>query len=208
MFSVSRHTVRHALEELRRRGIIESRQGSGSRVVKQRTAPRFAETIDTFETLLRFSTETRLELGKRRFLQADEDLAQRLSVQPGRQFLEAEVSRYETEGPDARILSVGTCWVDGLYASEAESVTHTRGIFAHYIARRYGFEIAEVRQTVSAKVIDSREAEALSAEPGAPAITVLRQYFDGAGNIFLAAFSVCPVDRYVIESSFLPVQAT
>lgn len=201
-FQVSRHTVRHALDELRRRGVIESRQGRGSSVVKRGSAPVYSETVESVEELLRFATQSVLHLSDPRLVIVDEDLADYLSVAEGRELLEVRSRRTRAGAGKTDILSIGQLWFDGLYSSAALSSTDVSDSVADRIARRFGFEIAEVRQSVSAVVLGETDAAALEAETGSAALLILRRYFDGNGEMFLAAESKCPADRYAVDSVF------
>ena len=51
-FGVSRHTVREALRALREEGLIASRQGAGTTVVRRASQPLYTYSISSIEELL------------------------------------------------------------------------------------------------------------------------------------------------------------
>lgn len=60
-FAVSRHTVREALRALKDEGLIESRQGAGSRVLAS-SRPVYTYSINSVAELLQYATEARYEI--------------------------------------------------------------------------------------------------------------------------------------------------
>src|SRR5215213_4504500 len=63
-FGVSRHTIREALRQLREEGLVASRQGAGTVVVRRATPPLYISSISSVEELLQYATEARYEVDK------------------------------------------------------------------------------------------------------------------------------------------------
>src|SRR2546430_4396158 len=61
-FGVSRHTVREALRALRAEGLIESRQGAGTTVVRRAARPLYSYSVASIEELLQYASEARYEV--------------------------------------------------------------------------------------------------------------------------------------------------
>ena len=64
------------------------------------------------------------------------------------------------------------------------------------IETRFGRRIAEIRQTIEATAVPPSLAEALRVEPDSPALKIVRQYLDQAGEAFEISVSVHPVGRF------------
>src|SRR5262245_10858400 len=58
-FGVSRHTVREALRTLRDEGLVASKQGAGSTVMRSAAQPLYTYSISSIEELLQYATEAR-----------------------------------------------------------------------------------------------------------------------------------------------------
>src|SRR5215472_11683621 len=115
MFGASRFTIREALAELRSRGLIASRRGLGSVVL--RVAPReaaFSETHQSIDDFLAGVTQapfTTLEIAD---VVADATLAAQLHCEEGRQFIKLRGERGLRNGSDAPIALV-TAYVNATY---------------------------------------------------------------------------------------------
>src|SRR5215470_13269753 len=88
MFGASRFTIREALAELRSRGLIASRRGLGSIVL--RVTPReaeFSETHQSIEDFLAGAVQAPLTTLEITDVVADATLAAQLRLDEGRQFI-------------------------------------------------------------------------------------------------------------------------
>jgi len=75
-YGVSRHTIRAAIDELKSRGAVVSRQGQGCKVISTGGHPAYAEEIQSIEELITFGQETRRELISHEIIEADEEIAE------------------------------------------------------------------------------------------------------------------------------------
>ena len=87
MFGASRFTIREALVDLRSRGLVASRRGSGTTVLRRtpQPPPEFAAIYRSIDEFL--PTQIPLQPIEIRDVIADEALAAELRCEPGRQFL-------------------------------------------------------------------------------------------------------------------------
>ena len=58
-FGVSRHTVREALRDLANLGLVDRRQGSGTRVISAMPRGRYVQSMRTLEELRQYAIDTR-----------------------------------------------------------------------------------------------------------------------------------------------------
>ena len=82
-FGVSRHTVREALRALREEGLVASRQGAGTTVVRRAARPLYTYSVSSIEELLQYATEARYAVDKSGIVVADRPLAERLGCDVG-----------------------------------------------------------------------------------------------------------------------------
>src|SRR6266542_1917843 len=105
-FGVSRHTVREALRALREEGLVASRQGAGTTVVRRAARPLYTYSVSSIEELLQYATEARYAVDKAGIIVADQALADRLGCAVGQRWLRVEGFRYTESELDP------ICWTE------------------------------------------------------------------------------------------------
>ncbi|NKB51074.1 MAG: GntR family transcriptional regulator [Rhizobiaceae bacterium] len=202
-FGVSRHTVRFAVQDLKKRGVVASRQGQGSRVVASAPASAFIETIQSIDELITFGQATVRELIGRRVIEADELLAERFGCAVGRRLAEARMLRKTIE-PQPRTIALVTIWIDALIEPVIDRFSEFHKSGAEIIADQYGYVAKEVNQTVYADTFSNEEANALGISCGSPALIIERQYRTSpTSEPYMLARSVCRADTIKLASTFV-----
>ncbi len=69
------------------------------------------------------------------------------------------------------------------------------------IQKRYGVELAEVRQQITAVILENGAAEKLHSTPGAPALKITRHYFSESGELFEVAINLYPAERFIYSNN-------
>jgi GntR family transcriptional regulator len=193
-FSVSRITVRRAIDELVRAGLLLRRQGSGTFVAQHKVTEELG--------VLHSWTETMHELG---FVPRTVD-CEMLQVVPPAWVLQALRLNPDAPEPVLRIqrLRCGddeplSLMVDYLRMRftpdlaekglEGESLYDT-------LEKRYGLELARAKDTVTARSASLFEARLLGITPGAPVLYVTRITYLPDGEPLDAGTVVSRADRY------------
>ena len=202
-FGVSRNTVRTAVQHLKQRGILSSRQGQGSKVINNRRQGAFIETIQSIDELVAFGQETQRELIAQRSIDANEDLARKFNCAIGRRFAEARMLR-RTIGPAPRTIALVTLWMDVLIEPIIESLATVRKSAAEIIADEYGYKPMSVTQTVEAGLLNDKDAVTLDVPYGSPSLIIERHYRAKIDEEpYLVARSVCRSDAMKVASTFV-----
>ncbi len=193
-FSVSRHTVREALRQMRDDGLVVSRRGAGTTVARSGAPARYVHAIGSIEELVSYAKETRYEVENSSQVVSDAALAERLGCTEGERWLRIDGLRY-APGQTAPI-----CWTEVFVRAEFSGITRvltrrTGPIYA-WIEDLYGEQIAEIGQVLRARPIPADIAPRLGVEPASPGIEVRRAYRLSSGPIAEIAFSLHPAERF------------
>lgn len=173
-FAASRHTVREALRQLQSEGLIERRQGAGSRVIATQSAPRFSNTIGSLGELMQYASSTFLEvLATERILVGAPEAA-RLGCEPDTVWTRVALLRRETRDTPP------VCFTHLFLPAPFDGVADTIGAVPRAVYRliedRYDVTLHQVHQIVEATLADPDVASRLGVEPGSPILTVTRRY--------------------------------
>lgn len=201
-YGVSRHTVRAAIQDLKSRGVVASRQGQGSTVIAASGNAAFTETIQSIDQLITFGQETRRELQSREIVEADEEIADLFGCEPGRRLSKARMLRRSLD--DDQKIALVTLWMDALLDEVVESLGEIQRSAAEIIRERFGLTTNAVVQTIRADSLDAETAAILDSAPETPALVVTRCYSEMQGSEpFLVARSVCRADAFRVVSTFV-----
>ena len=176
--------MREALRALRDQGLVASRQGAASRVVKPER-PLYTYSVGDVAELLQYATEARYAIDKTSIVVADEALAERLSGTVGSRWLRLEGFRY-TDGD-----AVPLCWTEVYipsdYSGVAVEVGRHRGTIFSLIEAMYGLRVAQIEQSLYAAPMPAEAAPAMQGAAGDLAIVIRRIYRLAEGGIVLVA---------------------
>jgi GntR family phosphonate transport system transcriptional regulator len=165
---VNRHTVRRALAELSRRGLVRAERGSGTYVESKRLAypigarTRFSEIVGTagHDAQGRLIAHTREP--------ATADIAERLGLSPGEPVVRLEVVR----GADRVPICSSTNWLPFSRAPDAGRVFRRlrsiTAMLAHFGIHDYRRQVTRI----SAAPVEAIDAERLGLAPGRAVLIV------------------------------------
>lgn len=193
-FKVSRHTVRHALRELKNQGLILARAGFGTIVRTQPDKIWLMSGMNSLIDLLEFATETEMHIMRTSSVTADHTLVKEIKCEPGSEWFHLEVVRCLPDQP--RPLSYLRVYVQPEYSSKLKKINLLREPIYAVLEREFGVRVAEVRQEVTADSLDHDIAELLDATAGQAALRITRHYYDKHGNLLQIAVGFYPSGRY------------
>lgn len=177
-FKASRITVRQALAELQREGLIYTLQGKGS-FVAQRKAYQDVTTLAGFgESMAPLGYEVLNRLLSLRFVPADATVAQRLQLVPGHVVAEIQRVRLLDRTP----VSFETTWLpQALGRQVAQADLATRDIFL-ILENECGIALRHADLAVDAALADAALADALHVTVGSPLLRIDRLTHDADGR--------------------------
>lgn len=193
-FDVSRHTIREALRQLEALGLIERRRRIGTVVRSITVTDAYAHSIHSLSDLLQYPPGSRLQVESRGDTSLPAAIAHRLHAKPGETWYRISGSR-RLAGRGPRI-----CWVDVYVRPELADVASMIGrtdlrIF-ELIEQRFGRRVARVTLDLQAGRMAPEIAGYLAVPRGSPSLSIVRRYYDDAGELFEAAIAEHPADRF------------
>jgi GntR family transcriptional regulator len=169
-FGVSRTTIRTAIQNLVRRGLVEIRRGKGTFVTSPKITQELTALTGFVEDMAVAGREATARVLDRRIVQANEAVAERLGLAPG----EAVVRIQRTRLADGVPLSFDETYLprepgERIMADDLE----TQPIFA-LLEQKYGTPLTEAEYRLEAVSADAQVAKALKIKTGSPIFLIER----------------------------------
>jgi len=197
-YAVSRHTAREALRRIDAMGLVERRQGSGTRVKAQHPPARFDRAVQSIEDLLDYGNSSRLVVLRTRRVGASRQIARQLQLAPATPLIHISAQRFQQQ------------WQQPIALTEAYAIVR-RGIdtrelldvrLAVYALLRLVelTHLVRVEQTFSAAIANAVQARRLGAATAAAVLIAHRRYFGADGQLLLLAITTHRADRYAYSN--------
>ncbi len=193
-FSISRHTVREALRRLTESGLIERRQGSGSRVLASEPYQNYVHSMRSLNQLFQYASDTRFIITSITEELPDSDHFPDMSADVDCPWTIVRGLRMERDEDIAICDSI--VLIHGDYAEIASDLGHPPIAIYKRIENRFGVTVAEVVQDIDVVPIPPDAARVLAEKPGGLAVRVRRRYLNAAGLPMLASVNFHPVGRF------------
>ena len=191
-FKVSRSTVRSAIAELTRRGILYRKRGVGTFVL--------GETVNAYSVYSRNHPDEPNDLHKNlaiNVLQPEKELARILQINTGVPTFEFVRLRYV--GKD------GDCALEKSYIKQSLCPelpdSPPTGSFYAWLARQYGIQINEWNVALEAIALEEEDRKLINANVGSPALLYKRLNLDAQGVPIYYSLSLFPGDRFYLRST-------
>jgi GntR family transcriptional regulator len=198
---VSRQTVRHAIAELRQKGLVSARKGVGTRVESVKAARRFNYSARSVADLFTLAAETVMTVRTRTMTVARGKLAAQLGCRSGHRWLYLGCLR--TMANESRPLCWTDIFVDGRFAPIVQAQDAFRSAVFGLIEKEAGETVVEIQQEIRAVILGNGEALRIAAPPGSPALEITRRYFSTGRRLIQVSVNTIPADRFFYSIEIL-----
>jgi GntR family transcriptional regulator len=193
-FNVSRATVRAALDDIERKGMVRRRPKISTVVTASEVKNRYAVSVGSLSDLLKFLDSTVVRPREIEEVVADKALAAGLRCDEGRAWIRVGTVRT----PVAETVPIS--WTDYYLPPRFRAVVpqfgKRVGPIYPLLERKYGIAIARMEQDIGACLLRQPMADLLSAKPRTAALRVIHRMVDAAGAPIYCTVSVYPAERF------------
>lgn len=203
LHDVSRVTIRRALAELEREGLISRRPGAGtfvtSRIVKR---PIVADLSNALAHLVEMGRSTDVKLLSFGYVEASNEVADGLRLDAGEKVQRSVRVRIIDGEPFSYLVT---------HVPSRIGVTYTEAELASQpllaLIERTGVKVDRATQTVSATLAGPEVAAALNIEAGGPLISLTRVVYDTKSRGIEHLTALYRPDRYSFQMELLRIDA-
>jgi GntR family transcriptional regulator len=194
-FGVSRPTVRQAILELVREGVLARRPGRGTVVLPRRLGYPVGQLMSFSEEFRASGSQTSARIVSSGVTTAGADVAVRLGVALGTPVFRLERVRYVGGSPVAWQRSQ----IVHARVPDVEVIDFSAVSLYETLRERYGLSIASADEVIRAGTADTVDGELLGVSAGSPVFRVERRGFTDGGDLAELVDSVYRSDRYEIR---------
>jgi len=202
-FGVSRHTVREALRHLRDLGLVESRQGKGTSVLKPGAPQVYVHQINSISDLHDFNVESRYS-DHSEGLRLNKAAALRIGGQVGETWLRIDGTRFDQQSGEA-ICSV-EIFVPPWFAGIGRLLGRSSGPIYGLIEDVHGESIGEVSQVVRAIPAPPAVAEKLGLLADETTMEIQRVYRCLDGRVAEVTFNYYKASTFSLSMTMKRVR--
>lgn len=197
-YNVSRYTVRLALADLTRMGLIKRWPRLGSKVISVGFDESYAQTYTAFHEIDGLSSTHKRFIHRTEECVVDQELAKQLECQKYLRFLRfSNVRTNPIQGEKPVVYTA--VYVNAAYSRLPDLARlNPLVLLSTLIEKEYGEKVMEVIQKVSAVPLPLEAAQFLDAQVGTPALRILRHYMGIKQNILEISESFHPGDRFAL----------
>lgn len=175
-YGVSRHTVRAALDQLKKDGVIYTKHGVGSFPRQGREEPRYTQAFSSTDDLLMHTEDTDVEIFDRRELVVDEksDMG-KIGLRTGERWIAVTVER--SSKANLQPISRATVYARPIYFEEMDRFIQGQHPLFKLIECKSGPTL-EIEQRITARAACASEAGYFSIRKNSPILEITRIYHD------------------------------
>jgi GntR family transcriptional regulator len=194
-FGVSRPTVRQAILELTREGILARRRGKGTVVMRRQVDYPVGRLLSFTEEFAASGGQPSAKVRSQSIVSADRDLAVKLGVPFNSLVFRLERVRSIDNSPVAwQVSHIAYSKVPSIEANDFRTASlYTTLRF------RYGLTVASADETIQASVSEALDSDLLGIAPGSPIFRIERRAFTDTAEVIEIANSVYRADRYELR---------
>jgi GntR family transcriptional regulator len=192
---VSRPTVRQAILELTREGILARRRGKGTVVMRRQVDYPTGRLLSFTEEFAASGGQPSAKVRNQSIVSADRQLAVKLGIPFNGLVFRLERVRSIDGSPVAwQVSNIAYSKVPSIEANDFRTASlYTTLRF------RYGLTIASADETIQVAVAEALDSELLGIPTGSPVFRIERRAFTDAGEVVEVANSLYRADRYEIR---------
>lgn len=193
-FGVSRQTVRQALAELASRGLLRSRQGVGSTVLRQAAVPEFSQSLESIRALVSYARGTRVQLLQMEERALDAAQARLIGAAPGDIWCHSATLRFAAD--QDLPMGLSSVWVPRS-SRQAMLAAHASGLPVFMeIQQASGQLIDQVLQVLGAALPRREQARLLQCGQREPLLRIQRWYRAADGQLLEMSDTLHPQTRF------------
>lgn len=191
---ISRFTAREAVRNLVSAGLVMRRQRTGTIVIATPDDSRYTQDTASLRDLFQYAQDTTLNFAYIGRVALNKEQARDFGVKPGDEWIYATGIR--RDGGNERPICVTRLFINPVFKGVEAKLRESKMAVYALIEKEYRISIKRVDQELQGVVLDVHDAGNLGVTPGAPALRIVRRYYDSQRRLIEVADNIHPSDRF------------
>lgn len=201
IFQASRQTIRSAIGELARQGLVSRTKKLGTRVESRLVQNTYLHRLNSLNDLVQFSNENKKEIQSIDLMVVDRELAAQFGMQPGLRVLKVSTMRFASVGEK---LPIG--WTDIYVVSpdldygklQASIQARPDILVSTILEEEFNVSVKTIHQEIDSILVPGNLVDVLHTSSPAPALKVTRRYVDMSNEVVQISVTVHPSGRFLL----------
>lgn len=173
-YGISRITVRRAMQELEKAGMLERKQGKGTFVCHSKIMNNMASIMGFTDSVSRVGRKVSRVIHSKKLIPASKWVADLLQIPCGAQVFELKRTMYSDDAP----VLYDECYYPCSRFPDMINQIHEDVSTYRLIKEVYGIPMPRAHKRFNVEIADIAMSEYLSCEPGAPLFSILKLTYD------------------------------
>ncbi len=195
-FDVSRDTMRRALKELVKAGLVERKKHAGTRVLSHGNSVGFLHEITSLRGIDEYGNQYERHILHSGLVSLGQEQADLLGLPVGTMMLQLQNVRIDSDDAEHPVVATDVY----LWPQDQEALERIRRrpgeLAVSCVEKLRGVQCSEVRQTITAVHAPAQIASRLKIPADEPALRVVRHYMDASGTPMTISVSHHPGGLY------------
>ena len=193
-FGVSRQTVRSAVATLQHKGLVASRQGLGTVVLRSFPSPEFSQSLESIPALAYYARHTKVTVVSVQDVDVTPELQATVGAAVGTRWTHAVTLRAATD----QTLPVGlsSVWVPAAHREVIQQLSKTGTPVFLGMQKAAKQMVCEVKQVIGATLPTKADARLLQCEAREAMLRIQRWYYTADGTLLTMTDTLHPPSRF------------
>jgi DNA-binding GntR family transcriptional regulator len=193
-FGVSRQTVRSAISTLQQKGLVATRRGLGTLVLRKHPSPEYSQSLESIPALAYYARHTVVQVVSVEDLELTGDLAATVGARPGSVWTHAQTLRSAV----GQKLPVGlsSVWVPAVHRQVIQHLAKTGTPVFLGMQKASKQMVSEVKQVLGASLPTRAQARLLQCQTREAMLRIQRWYYTTDGTLLTMTDTLHPPTRF------------
>lgn len=193
-FGVSRQTVRSAISTLQQKGLVATRQGLGTVVLRKHPSPEYSQSLESIPALAYYARNTIVQVVSVEDVEITEELAATIGARPGSLWTHAVTLR--SAAGQKLPMGLSSVWVPAIHRQVIQQLAKTATPVFLGMQKASKQMVSEVKQVIGATLPSRAQARLLQCEMREAMLRIQRWYYTGDGTLLTMTDTMHPPTRF------------
>lgn len=193
-FDVSRQTVRSAISTLQQKGLVATRRGLGSVVLRRHPSPEYSQSLESIPALAYYARHTIVQVVSVEDVEINDELAATVGARPGSLWTHAITLR-SASGQKVP-MGLSSVWVPAAHRKVIQLLAQTATPVFLGMQKASKQMVSEVKQVLGASLPTRTQARLLQCQTREAMLRIQRWYHTADGTLLTMTDTLHPPTRF------------